>query len=58
MTDTITTLAATRIDLGGKDAHYACLNEEGKFSEEDTVAMTPAGLRKHFAKIPRSPIAI
>jgi transposase len=58
MTDTITTLAAIGIDLGDKDAHYACLNEEGKFTEEGTVAMTPAGLRKHFAKLPRTRIAI
>jgi hypothetical protein len=58
LTDTVTTLAATGIDLGDKDAHYACLNEEGKFTEEGTVAMTPAGLRKHFAKLPRTRIAI
>jgi len=57
MTGTITTLAATRIDLGNKAAHYAYLNEEGKFTEEATVAITPAGLRKHFAKIPRTRIA-
>ncbi|MCX6123304.1 MAG: hypothetical protein NTV34_00920 [Proteobacteria bacterium] len=36
MTDTITTLTAIGIDLGDKDAHYACLNEEGKFTEEGT----------------------
>lgn len=58
MTDVITTLAAIGIDLGDKDAHYACVNEEGKFTEEGTFAMTPAGVRKHFAKIPRSRIAI
>jgi len=58
MTDIITTLAAIGIDLGDKDARYACLNEEGTFTEEGTVAMTPAGLRKHFAKIPRTRIAI
>ena len=58
MTDIITNLAATGIDLGDKDARYACLNEEGKFTEEGTVAITPAGLRKHFAKIPRTRIAI
>jgi len=46
------------IDLGDKHACYACLNEEGKFIEEGTLAMTPAGLRKHFAKIPQSRIAI
>ncbi len=57
MTGTITTLAATRIDLGNKAAHYAYLNEEGKLTEEATVAITPAGLRKHFAKIPRTRIA-
>ena len=58
MTDITTTLAVIGIDLGDKDAHYACLNEEGKFTEEGTFAMTPAGVRKHFAKIPRSRIAI
>jgi len=57
-TDITTTLAVIGIDLGDKDACYACLNEEGKFTEEGTFAMTPAGLRKHFAEIPRSRIAI
>ncbi len=58
MTDPITTLAAIGIDVGDKDARYACLNEEGKFTEEGTVAITPSGLRKHFAKLPRTRIAI
>ena len=58
MTDIITTLAAIGIDLGDKDACYACLNEEGKFTEEGTVTMTAAGIRKHFAKIPRTRFAI
>lgn len=58
MTDTITTLAAIGIDLGDKDAHYACLNQEGKVTEEGTVAMTPVGFRKHFAGIPQTRIAI
>jgi hypothetical protein len=58
LTDVITTLAAIGIDLGDKDARYASLNEEGKFTEEGTVAMTPEGLRKHFAKLPRTRIAI
>ena len=58
MTDATTTLAAIGIDLGDKDARYACLNQGGTFTEEGTVAMTPAGLRKHFAEIPRTRIAI
>jgi len=45
-----TAVAAIGIDLGDKDARYACLKEEGKFTEEGTVAMTPAGLLEHLHK--------
>ena len=58
MTDITTTLAAIGIDPGHKDTWYADLNEIGKFTEEGTGAMTPAGLRKHLAKLTRSRIAI
>jgi transposase len=58
MQDIITSPSAIGIDLGDTDAHYAFLNEEGKLMEEGRFAMTSAGLRKTFAELPRTRIAI
>lgn len=58
MKDTNTRIASIGIDLGDTDAYYAMLNEAGVFAEEGRVAMTPAGIRKTFATLPPTRIAL
>lgn len=58
MPDVSTSIAAIGIDLGDTDAYYATLNGDGQLMEEGRVAMTPAGIRKMFAVIPPTRIAI
>jgi transposase len=57
MKNVITAVSAVGIDLGDKDAHYACLNAEGEVFEEGQIQLTAASLRKTFP-LPAVRIAI